>query len=414
VGGVDYREVSSRSKGGGMKAGSMKAGSMNTGQMATGLRAGWLIALTLAAGTAAAQPAGFWKITPNPGERVLMTSVSPDGLVAAANVVRPGAPFIQENRAHRWSRENGLAPVQGIETFFSKPVAIISNGQRVLMQTSTSPSVQSVVKIQDGTSAPFTVPIPSGLVNPTAVDMSHDGRVVVATAGRPRPGSTPAPVAFRWTAEAGPVELDNAGTGAAGVWAVSGDGGTIVGDVGAGVPVIWRGNNAPVAIPAPTPDSFAWAGNTISTSGRFVTGVTLRTSIPSGFAIWDNNVPIRVVPAPAGTGHDGTSSISDNGKVVAFNARPTGGSSQSSPYVWNESRGTLGLVEYLATFGVAADPTLTLVRVTEMTPDGRTFVGWGLDDQGRYCGFVATIPTPMCGGVLAIAGVIATRRRRAQ
>lgn len=93
--------------------------------------------------------------------------------------------------------------------------------------------------------------------------------------------------------------------------------------------------------------------------------------------------------------------MDDSGRLLA-------GGASSGGVIWDENHGFRDLQSLLETkFGLADDlDGWYLLEVMELSGDGRTFVGRGLDPAGRKSAWVATIPEPSTIGLLCVGGAI--------
>ncbi len=193
--------------------------------------------------------------------------------------------------------------------------------------------------------------------------VSRDGQTIVGSSG----GGGASGEAFRWTATGGLQALsDQPGTiFSATAAAANHDGSIIVGNSGlpGNPPAIWRGDDLPTILP-----------------------------IPTGWANAGGNV------------------ISDDGTVVAGQARNP--SFEQEAWIWTQGRGSESLLSYLTFHGVSVPAGWRLGGVTGVSADGRTIVGGMANLTGGLgAGFVATVPTPgVC--VTVCAALLATSRRK--
>jgi hypothetical protein len=82
-----------------------------------------------------------------------------------------------------------------------------------------------------------------------------------------------------------------------------------------------------------------------------------------------------------------------------------------------EGNRVFNLKSVLVSNGVAIPSTTNLHYANAITPDGRTITGVGsrligTTNQREFFSFVATIPSPGSASLLAMAGIVACRRRR--
>jgi probable HAF family extracellular repeat protein len=212
-------------------------------------------------------------------------------------------------------------------------------------------------------------------------------------------------LAFRWTSSGGMQSLGTlpGGTTSEGR-RVSRDGSTIV-----GVGDTPQGNRAFAWTAGGGMQSLGLAAPTDGYSGAY--GVNADGSVVAGFSganatIWTNGVAQSLGTLPGDTNAIAYALNGDGSLVGGYSFA---GSSPRAT-LWSASLGLVDLNTYLPTLGF--DLTgWTLGYTRGISFDGTTIVGDGMYD-GEFRGWVVTIPTPGAAGVLAMAGVVAMRRRR--
>ncbi|MCA9280354.1 MAG: hypothetical protein KDA34_14790, partial [Phycisphaerales bacterium] len=81
-------------------------------------------------------------------------------------------------------------------------------------------------------------------------------------------------------------------------------------------------------------------------------------------------------------------------------------------FYWTEMLGMVNLKDHLVSLGATGLDGWTLESARGVSADGLTITGIGFNPQGLKEGWVAHIPAPSSCVVLAIGGVVASRRRR--
>jgi probable HAF family extracellular repeat protein len=200
--------------------------------------------------------------------------------------------------------------------------------------------------------------LPDGVFS-GATGVSADGTVIV---GYSESGSESAYEAFRWT-EAGDMQGlgDLPGGGFySDAAAISADGTTIIGYSDSGLGTGY--------------EAFRWTQ---------ADGMQGLGSLGSQSFLW---------------------AISGDGSVVV-------GENQDGALVWDAIGGVRNLESVLESYGVVTNGW-TLSQATDVSHDGLTIVGYGINPDGNKEAWIATIPEPATLGVLALGGLAVLRRRR--
>jgi probable HAF family extracellular repeat protein len=213
---------------------------------------------------------------------------------------------------------------------------------------------------------------PGAKFTPIAWGVSGDGSVIVGGDGYD---------AFRWTAAEGAKEIVNGGSARD----VSADGSVVVGHMSSGGTIFrWTATEGVSLLGGPS------IADGISADGLVIVGGGSRWTEESG---WE------------GLGRDGDPfglelAVSGDGSVIV--GRPS--------MLWTRATGFVNLQEFLLRRGVESVRGWTLTRANDISADGRTIVGTGINPAGEPEGWVATIPEPSTHALLAMAVICAAGR----
>lgn len=221
--------------------------------------------------------------------------------------------------------------------------------------------------------------------------VSGDGNVVV--------GLSAADGLYRatvWTGDEAPKRLNDLGIpGVSSAVGASFDGTTIVGTIGQSA-AIWReGVDEPILLRF-NPNQLAHATD-VSPNGKFVVGL-------SGLQTFLYSDELGMIDLGGLEGYQtiNSASVSGDGRFVAGIAANTSTLPNEFEAV---IRGPAGrwrtLEELLESHGTQID--WDLQGIVEMTPDGRTLVGFGLNESGVQQSWAVTVPEPTA---LTLAGIV--------
>lgn len=224
----------------------------------------------------------------------------------------------------------------------------------------------------------------------TAEATSSDGSVVVgvtSTIASPT-------AAYRWTESSGMVELPVGPFGL--VTDVSGDGQVIVGAYGNGVVYRYSEAEGLLIFDATGVGSTGFAGvSAISDDGSTIVGYVSRTPSASAEAYrWTEEEGFEllgVLGAPADAFSNAHAASAD-GSVIVGTARGVDRTFQ--PFIWTPQMGIRSLEELLAQdYGL--DPTgWELGQARDVSADGRTILGFGVNPDGHNEAWIAVLPEP--------------------
>jgi probable HAF family extracellular repeat protein len=333
-------------------------------------------------------------------------SVSDDGSVVVGGGV-PGISF-------RWTQGTGAVAL-GIPSGFPYSSAASVSGDGAVI-TGTMFNNSTGQRAYRWTSATGVVDLGllGGYTNAAAAAISRDGSTIVGDLSGP-PFWTPR--AMKWTQASGIVALPTLGGTNGMAIAVSADGSKIFGGAtapdGSSHAVVWT--DAGIASLAPISDPESTAEGTNSDGTIVVGGVDgAGTQLPF---IWTEAT--GMVQLDLGTFTTGyATGVSDDGSFVI-------GSSNFDGLVWTAASGTRGLLDVLQNdYGIANEVAgWGNLLPTDITPDGRFIVGWGIfgsEVQGWILDRglnppeisptgpgVSPVPEPSSMGALAGLGIVA-------
>jgi hypothetical protein len=333
------------------------------------------------------------------GESIAVT-VSDDGSTVVGYFLAEGAVGGLPSVASRWSLPAGDVQVLQPSGLYSAIAAGVSADGSVVTGAFVRP--ESEVWFDEGyrwTAAEGMVPLTplEPGTSSQGAGVSGDGNVIV--------GASAEDTLFRatvWKGDEAPRRLNDLGIpGASSAGAASFDGSTIVGSVGE-FAAIWReGVEAPILFrvdDSPNPGSYSSRASDVTPDGKFVVGWSeLRSflySDESGFVDLGNFEGFQFLSATA---------ISADGRFIAGTA-----ADYSGPGIELEAliRGPNGqwrrLEDLFASHGLVTE--WDFLSVLDMTPDGRTFIGLGLDENGTRQGWAVTIPEPTSLALLGFGG----------
>jgi probable HAF family extracellular repeat protein len=231
-----------------------------------------------------------------------------------------------------------------------------------------------------------------------ATGVSLDGSVIVGGSGSR---------AFRWTADDGMRDLAML---EGGLWAsaydVSGDGSIAVGETylvtNQWRATLWSGGTVLNLGTLPTGGESTADG--ISENGRVVVG----RSGSRAFR-WTAETGMRDLGRVASSVGNYASATNADGSVIVGFYESTFAPNRA--LIWTADRGMRDLATVLADGGAHLDGWV-LSAARDVSADGRTLIGFGINPQGETEAWVAVIPAP--GATILVAGVTfaVVRRRR--
>jgi probable HAF family extracellular repeat protein len=265
----------------------------------------------------------------------------------------------------------------------SAAFATSANGQVVVGSIRDANNNPSAFRWEAG-STTFLNPLP-GHIRSEAYGLTPDGTTVVGY------GAVPGDVqALRWQGGV-PIGLGHLpGPNYTTAQAVSADGSVVVG----------------YSDPA-NPDAFRWEAGTISTlsgvpSTSGARGISADATVivgaanPSvGFVAirWEDGVTTYLGDLPGGAVNAEALAVTADGSVVVGHGSSDSG---QEAFIWDEQQGLRSLRDVLTNeYGLgAALAGWHLTEARDISADGRTIVGNGLNPDGYFEGWIFTVPEP--------------------
>jgi len=312
-----------------------------------------------------------------------------DGLPAAPLDLDPGCPFPEPNDAAIWFGDSVPVALSG-----DGSIALVN--RRIADESAFGASATFGLAHADGRweELVWDAVHPDAPVTPnaTANDMTPDASVVVGNGWiqYPYPGWSPSDSrAWRFrVGDDGPVWLAAPADRLESADLVSDDGNVVVGccddsdDDRRSLPVVWRGDEAPVTLPAPVTLSGIRAycrANDVSGDGRIVVGRCDNVAVR-----WDDGVP-SVIDVPSGEVPDGGTvahqalHVSSDGATIFGNSFFSGG--PPGGWVWTDATGIRSVHEMLEEAGIVVDDGVQngrrLGAALAVSDDARVIVGFG-------------------------------------
>lgn len=264
----------------------------------------------------------------------------------------------------------------------------------------------------DATGTPFTLP-----TNPMTFSsfnaINYDGTVAAGFTNQTFGGLSDAVI---WTASGG---IQNIGTlpgwtGEASFTGMNNDGSRLVGYATDTMrrAVTWDSVEGFKILETVPGGSGAGIAIDIAGDGSTVVGA-VQVSNLNRPVFWDADNQAHLIDLRDGYAVGEANGVSAGGVIVIGNWRETEFSDElgSLAFVWDEVNGVRALQDMLTNeYGVDL-MGWTLNTVTDITPDGLTFVGSGLNAAGQLEAYKVTVPAPAGLFVLGSVGLLSSRRR---
>lgn len=223
-----------------------------------------------------------------------------------------------------------------------------------------------------------------------------------------------------WTSVGGEQNIGNIPgfQGEASITGVTNDGSHFVGFATQNqrVPITWTpsdGFEVLPGVPMAPPGPHIGMAIDVSADGSTVVG-TLEIDGRNRPTFWDSaRSPTLIDLFPGYQVGEAVAATNDGSVIVGhWRETPTSDELESLAFIWDASNGARPLQDVLVSeFGLDLQGW-TLNVVNDITPDGLTMVGSGLNPMGELQAFRVVIPAPGVLGVMALSGVMLVRRRR--
>lgn len=313
--------------------------------------------------------------------------------------------------AFRWTRDGGMLGLGDFPggVFSSVAYGASGDGNLVVGVGITSVGPEAFLW-SSGTGMVGLGDLPGGTYSSFAQAISADGSVVVGQS------STTGGSAFRWTSTGGMIGLGHApGVITSDIAnAVSADGAVIVGNGASSrgrEAFRWTEEGGLAGLgDLPGGAYLSWANDT-SSDGSIVVGWSSSelAYFNEAYRWTSSGGMVGLGALPSGTPSSRAYGISGDGSVIV-------GVSSSVPYqeafVWDDTNGMRSLSSIL-TNELGLDLTgWTLEEARDVSADGLTIVGWGINPAGATEAWVAHIPEPTTALPLLFVALLARRTRR--
>lgn len=344
-----------------------------------------VLALLLPGAASKASPL-FMGLGDLPGGRFdsVAEAISPDGSVVVGR-----SDTASGTEAFRWTAATGMLYLGGLPGSSTSTGQGVSAGGAIIAGRSSSP----IEAFRWSESAGFQG---LGGIQTGARDISFDGSVIVGT--QQAGGGIP----YRWTQSTGLVDLGINGGDAN---AISGDGSVIVGfrqdSLFRDEAFRWIAGTGEVGLGFLSGDNASEARD-VSADGAIVVGSS-GSNRKTAFRWTQGTGMVGLDPLP-GAFASSAEGISGDGNLIVGNS---GGA-----FIWDAQQGTRDLRDVLVNdFGL--DLTgWALIAATDVSADGRIIVGTGLNPSGKREAWIAAIPEPAIGALVAMGlGIVALRRQ---
>lgn len=336
-----------------------------------------------------------------------VTGVSADG-AAVAGFAESGG-FLEMSR---WTASGGLQ-LLGVGTAFD-----ISRDGSTLVGSRFNGVQERAVRWTAGGGIVELGQLPGAGSNAysAAYDVSADGSVIVGQADTNTPFGLPI-LGFRWTSGTGMRALNDlpGGNVLAQASAISANAQVTVGYAEGtnGVRAVrWLGDSAtPQDMGLPQGLTGFTEARHVSGDGQVVVGVwgdgveneAFRWTVAGGYELLGD--------LPGGLRDSVATATNADGSVIVGTGNP-GDDVPDEPFYWTAQRGLRPFRDVLTEAGIDFSAWSRFVDLRDLSDDGLVIGGTGVLLDGTFAGFRAVIPAPSSVAMLAMSGVLATRRRR--
>ena len=334
---------------------------------------------------------------------------------ASGSVVVGTSDSASGSQAFRWTALGGmeaLGVLPGAST--ASEAHGVSDDGTVVIGGSTSTTTSEAFRWTSGDGMQGLGELPGGNHLSLAYGISGDGSAVVGYSG-----SSSAPFwgheAFLWTSATGMTGLGDLSGGSvhSEAWGVSSDGSAVAGwGSGPGTQAFYwtpsGGMDGLGDLPGGATNSSAYG---ISDDGMAVVGGSYSNLGREAFRWTQTGGMVALGDLPGGTTDSAAYATSSDGSTVVGVGRISTG---EAAFIWTQAGGLQELAQVLTDGGT--DLTgWSLTRAYGISSDGRSIVGMGINPSGNSEAWLATIPEPSTGILLAmgLAGLARRSRRGA-
>jgi len=311
---------------------------------------------------------------------------------------------------YRWSLQGGIEGLGHINETAIPSVSVSNDG--------------SIVAGMDKISGAFRWSAETGAITDIiggsgGVDVSGDGTTVVGHASFPGDGADAR--AYRWTEQSGKINLgvlpDGSGTKISVARGVSEDGSVVVGSSRVGGSFRnafrWTTETGMVSLGDLPGGEHYGTADSVSADGSVIVGWGTTEFGPEAYRWTEQTGMVGLGDLSGGIFSSGAADVSADGSIVV-------GVSESSlglePFIWDEQDGMRSILGLLESKGVDLSEW-TLSKVTAISGDGSTIVGYGINPDGfteSWIANISAIPIPPAlwlfgSGLLGLIGI--ARRR---
>ncbi len=292
--------------------------------------------------------------------------------------------------AFRWTRTTGMSDLGSLSAGvrISQANGVSGDGS-VVVGTSTNAAGQfEAFRWTSDTGIVGLGDLPGGGFESHANDVSADGKTVVGTGGN----SNNAFEAYRWTESTGMIGLGDlpGGVPVSHANGVSADGSVVVGSgwtAGGGQAFRWTAAEGMVGLGISE-------ARAVSPDGQVAVGL-YAPFLDSQASRWTRSTGGQLLGSFPGGGRSGWAigASEDGSRIVGYSDSSNG----FRAFIWDEQGGMRDFQNLLLANGVSNLEGWSLTVAYDITPDGMTIVGGGINPRGRSEAWIATIPEPRLG-----------------
>jgi probable HAF family extracellular repeat protein len=321
------------------------------------------------------------------------------GVSADGRVVVGSSNGISTSEAFRWTQDSGMVSLGDLpgRTSINRHASSTSADGSVIVGTARSSSSTGEAfrwTQQGGMVGLGTLPLNASAPNSFANSTSADGSVVV---GGSNSALSPGPQAFRWTQESGMVGLvlPALGRRQSVAYDTSADGRVVVGEGGgeSGTEAFrWVDGSGGVGL-GHLPGGIFSNAQGISADGSVVVGLEAHSaSFIEAFRWTQQGGMVGLGDLPGGNFNSEAKATSADGSEVVGISRPGGGVDLEQAFIWDPLNGMRNFQEVLINdFGLRDSlQGWRLIVARDISDDGRTIAGSGLNPSGRVEAWIVT------------------------